>query len=68
MDSVKESELIVSFSVLPRWLGLEDKRISDRESLAGASEGKLLGWKYVHRILESLFYRCLKFFAAEKQQ
>ncbi|XP_076825894.1 androglobin-like isoform X2 [Clavelina lepadiformis] len=38
VDNLQPTELIVSFSVLPRWPGIDDRKISDKESVAGASE------------------------------
>lgn len=42
IDNIEPSEIVVSFSVLPRWSGSEtdrDKKMSDKESVTGASEG-----------------------------
>nr|XP_039251708.1 androglobin-like isoform X1 [Styela clava] len=41
VDNVSTTELVVSFSVLPRWSGSEterDKKISDNQSITGVSE------------------------------
>nr|XP_002124575.1 androglobin [Ciona intestinalis] len=38
VDSLKQIQLIINYSVLPRWAGLEEKRMSDRESIADASD------------------------------
>ena len=42
----------MSFSVLPRWPGIDDRKISDKESVAGASEGKNKNWQ--RSVLKSL--------------
>jgi len=40
VDNVAASEVVIGLSVLTRWPGMEEKRSSDKDSVAGSSEGE----------------------------